>query len=434
MNDRSLTPVVPPSTGEQTQPHRVALLVASSPDAALAGRAFPLIHRLVVGRADAPDINVGVDDAVMSRRHFEISLEGDVVTFKDKSSTNGTWVNGTKTSQAVLEPGSVIRAGSTVFELNDFVLPLPRIGDGEPVIFRSALMSELMAALKRVAPTELPILIEGETGTGKDVIAHAIHAASGRKGPFIAVNCAAIPSELAESSLFGHRKGSFTGALADAMGFWASARDGTLFLDELGELPLPLQPKLLRALETGEFTPVGTSDTLRSNARIVAATNTNLTSARAAGAFRHDLYARLAVYPLNLPPLRDRRGDIPFLFRHFLGAERSLSAELVQQLMLFDWPLNVRQLRALALRMTVDVPSGPLDVRHIPDPAIRTFTIAPEVLDESTLRDLMGAHQGNVAAVASVLSRDRKQVYRWLKRYRLEPEAFRTKEPAKPAE
>jgi len=240
----------------------------------------------------------------------------------------------------------------------------------EEIVGLSDGMHQVTDMIKRVAPSEATVLIEGESGTGKELVARAIHDLSERhRNPFVAVNCAAIPRELLESELFGHLRGAFTGAVADRVGKFEQAEGGTLFLDEVGELPLELQPKLLRALQEKEVEPVG--GVPRSvDVRLVAATNRHLETALEEGAFREDLYYRLAVVPLQLPPLRQRREDIVVLLRHFLERHGSpgveMSQALVQQLTAYRWPGNVRELQNVVERMLVMRQADILDVEDLP--------------------------------------------------------------------
>ncbi|PLY01389.1 MAG: DNA-binding response regulator [Desulfuromonas sp.] len=240
----------------------------------------------------------------------------------------------------------------------------------EEIVGLSDGMQQVTDMIKRVAPSEATVLIEGESGTGKELVARAIHDLSERhKAPFVAVNCAAIPRDLIESELFGHLRGAFTGAVRDRTGKFEQAQGGTLFLDEVGELPLELQPKLLRALQEKEVEPVG--GVPRSvDVRLVAATNRHLETALEEGLFREDLYYRLAVVPLQLPPLRQRREDIVVLLRHFLGRhgvpEVELSQGLIQRLTAYRWPGNVRELQNVVERMLVMRRGDTLDVEDLP--------------------------------------------------------------------
>ena len=232
----------------------------------------------------------------------------------------------------------------------------------EYIIGASRALQEVLNLVRTVAPTDSTALIEGETGTGKELIARAIHEHSTRRdGPFIKLNCAAIPLGLLESELFGHERGAFTGAVGRKVGRFEAADCGTLFLDEIGDIPLELQPKLLRVLQGGEFERLGSTQTRRANVRLVAATNKDLGKLVAQNQFRNDLYFRLNVFPILLPPLRDRRGDIPSLVRHFVGiyAERmnkqieGIPTEVMGALAGHSWPGNIRELQNFIERSVI---------------------------------------------------------------------------------
>jgi DNA-binding NtrC family response regulator len=260
--------------------------------------------------------------------------------------------------------------------LKPVVVP-PLDGPGEELIAESAPMRRLVAEIARVAPRDVTVLVRGETGTGKELVASLLHARSRRRsGPLVRVNCAAIPAELAEAELFGHARGAFTGAVAARRGYFAEADGGTLVLDELGELPLPLQAKLLRALQNGEIQPVGSARIERVDVRVVASTNRDLQAEARAGRFREDLYYRLAVVELVVPPLREHRDDIPALAAAFARRYTTrfgidglrLSPALVARLRDADWPGNVRQLENAVARMVALAPGGELDPEaFVPD-------------------------------------------------------------------
>jgi formate hydrogenlyase transcriptional activator len=239
------------------------------------------------------------------------------------------------------------------------------------MIGRGTAFQEVVEAVQRVAPTDATVLIQGETGTGKELVAHAIHNLSSRRErPFVLVNCAAIPATLLESELFGHEKGSFTGAFEQKIGLFEAAHQGTLLLDEIGEIPLELQPKLLRALQEGEVKRVGGKRTIRVDVRIVAATNRNLKQMMAEGKFRSDLYYRLLVFPLTVPPLRERREDIPLLIRFFVERYAKkmnrvideIPSPALEALIRYDWPGNVRELQNLVERSVILSPGRVLQI------------------------------------------------------------------------
>jgi formate hydrogenlyase transcriptional activator len=247
------------------------------------------------------------------------------------------------------------------------------------IVGSSGALCSLLENIRIVAPTASTVLVEGETGTGKELIARAIHAASDRRHrPFVKVNCAAIPSELLESELFGHQRGAFTGAVAQRIGRFEAAHEGTIFLDEIGEIPLALQAKLLRAVQEQEFERIGGSRTIRVDVRIVAATNRDLKAMVDEGKFRADLYYRLAVFPVNVPPLRERREDIPMLARHFVQKHarrmnryiENIPADALESLINCDWPGNIRELQNVIERSVVLSTGSELHV-CLPEPAAR---------------------------------------------------------------
>ncbi|MDT8419680.1 MAG: sigma-54 dependent transcriptional regulator [Desulfuromonadales bacterium] len=254
------------------------------------------------------------------------------------------------------------------------------------IIGRSAKMIQLMERVQRVAASQASVLLTGESGTGKEIIARALHRGSSRAdGAFVAVNCAAIPKDLMESELFGHLKGSFTGALKDRVGKFSQASGGTLFLDEIGELPLDLQPKLLRALQEQVIEPVGGSPE-QIDVRVVAATNRDLEQAMESGQFREDLYYRLAVVPIELPPLRERREDIPllitfFLKKHHADAGVSVAGEVFEKLGEYAWPGNVRELENVIEQMLILRQGEQLSVADLPPRILRSGRSAAGVLN-----------------------------------------------------
>ncbi|MGE0454936.1 MAG: sigma-54-dependent transcriptional regulator [Vicinamibacteria bacterium] len=250
-------------------------------------------------------------------------------------------------------------------------LRLERLRPTEGIVTEDSRMLEVMKALERIAASELPVLVQGESGTGKELIARAVHSRSPRaSAPFVPLNCAAVPENLIESELFGFEKGAFTGALQRKQGLFELADRGVLFLDEIGELPSIVQVKLLRAVETREFFRVGGTRPVRSDIRLVSATNKDLKQATQTGEFREDLYFRLNGVTLSLPPLRERRGDVALLATHFLkglpGGRRSLSRRAIEKLQGYAWPGNVRELQMVIRRAAVLSPKETLDAEDIP--------------------------------------------------------------------
>jgi len=300
-------------------------------------------------------------------------------------------------------------------------------------------MDRLRERARRIAPTPLPVLIQGETGTGKEVLARAVHQASGRHGDFVAVDCAALTPSLVESELFGHVRGAFTGAARDREGLVAAATDGTLFLDEVAELPRPLQTRLLRLVQEGTWRPVGADAERRADVRIVAATWKDLRGEARDGSFREDLYHRLAVVELELPALRDRGEDVTLLAEHFLDreAERAgrtppqLAHRLVQHLARLPWPGNVRELRHAMAYLAVVPVGARVDIDDLP-PRLRRLS-APSVSGPDVRTDLpymearriwldafqaryvqalLDEHDGNVSAAARASGLDRRTIQR----------------------
>jgi len=420
---------------------RWGAFVAQSPDASVVGRAFPLLSREAhIGRepAPGPHVRIALADDRMSRLHASVLVDVGSARIADCNSSNGLFVDGRRVSGAVLAPGSVVRLGDTLLVIQR--------GEGAPadddhaleMVGRSPAVAALRALIRVVAPSTIAALIIGETGTGKELVARALHSESHRPGRFVPVNCAALPAPLVESTLFGHRKGAFTGATSDQDGAFTQADGGTLFLDEIGELTLESQPKLLRVLEDGEVTPVGAGRASRVDVRIVTATNRPLQEAAAAGRFREDLLARLSGVHIATPALRERREDIPQLFQFFAqqaarpgsaAADRAMSADFVEALLLAAWPQNVRELAKLAQRLCLLAADAPGWELAMPDEALsRPVTHraseddaragvgegnrGPPTRDE--LLALLARFQGNVSLVANVVKRNRKQVYRWM--------------------
>jgi len=298
--------------------------------------------------------------------------------------------------------------------------------------------SEVLELAEMVAPTDSTILLSGESGTGKEVLARYVHALSGRsEGPFFSINCGALPESLLESELFGHVKGSFTGAGKDKEGLLVAAQGGTFFLDEIGEMSPATQVKLLRALQEREVIPVGATEPVSVDVRIVAATNRDLEDEIRKGAFRSDLYYRLNVIALHLPPLRERREDIPLLAHHFLvkqagkgpdGAAPSLSERAREALLRYDWPGNVRELENALERAAVVVEGGEIRPEHLPErvvepPVARLVDEQPppnppmEVIERAYIEWVLRAEAGNKSRAAEVLGIDPSTLYRKLNRY-----------------
>ncbi|PIE65491.1 MAG: Fis family transcriptional regulator [Deltaproteobacteria bacterium] len=314
---------------------------------------------VTVGAMD--DNDVVVDDDTVSRYHCRVFQDGDTYLIQDLGSTNGTFVNRVRVREAFLKPGCTVTVGKTDIRFQTLderveIQPTDRDAFGR-VVGKSLRMREIFGILEKISPTGVTVVIEGETGTGKEVVARAIHEASHRDdNPFVVFDCGAVPENLIESELFGHEKGSFTGAIMARQGLFEVAQGGTIFLDELGELSLELQPKLLRALEQREIRRVGSNKPIKIDVRVIAATNRNLAEEVKAGRFREDLFYRLSVVRLILPPLRERKEDIPLLTRHILARAlfnrdadghrrvKGVARDSLDAMMGYHWPGNVREL------------------------------------------------------------------------------------------
>jgi transcriptional regulator with GAF, ATPase, and Fis domain len=356
-NEPALTTVFVDSKPSAKRIKRAKLVVVEGPDR---GKEVTLEReRVSVGRSIIND--VVLSDKAVSGSHFEIVAGESGHVLRDLDSTNGTYCGDLRIREIYLKPGVQVRAGQSVMAFQ----PLEGVVQVElsqnerfsEIIGRSVKMREIFATLEKVAPSELTVMVEGETGTGKELVARAVHQFSKRAHqPFVVQDCSAIPKELIESTLFGHEKGSFTGASERHRGCFESADGGTIFLDEIGELDLSLQPKLLRALENREIKRVGGDRSIKVDVRVVAATNRDLRAMINQGTFREDLYYRISVIHVILPPLRDRREDIPLIVKAFLddfGPRRfpgenkkfSVTRDAMDRLMSYAWPGNVRELR-----------------------------------------------------------------------------------------
>jgi len=391
-----------------------------------------LEHGAVVGRD--PDCKFSLGGKGVSRRHAEIYRQGPLFAIKDLGSTNGTFVNGQRTQHAAVVPGAVLRIGEHVgvfSESEEQPSNFRELGTG---LFGGHELGRALADLRRAASSNLSVVIQGATGTGKERVARAIHEWSGRKGPFHAINCAALPKELAEAELFGYRKGAFTGAERASIGHFRAADGGTLFLDEIADLPLVLQAKLLRVLEEGSVRSLGDVEAVPIDVRVVAATQRPLGERAPSREFREDLLARLTGIHVSLPALCERRADIAPLFLHLLnrysgGRHPEVDVKLIETLCVHDWPANVRELEQLTRQLLAVHGLEPVLKRSmLPDellarlPPGRDFLPPPSNSEPIERRDhdlqrltaALRQTQGSVAAAASLLGFSRQRAYRLL--------------------
>jgi two-component system response regulator GlrR len=404
------------------------------------GRTFvPTTACLVIG--EHPSADVVLKDPAVSRFHCEITL-GPPASVRDLGSRNGTVVNGVKVAQAPLDDGAIITVGNTKlrYQRSSGAARIPLSGRdrfGE-VVGRSSAMRAVFALCEQASASDATVLIEGDTGTGKEATAEAIHRESARgDGPFVIMDCGAIPPQLLESELFGHERGAFTGAVASRKGAFQGAHGGTILLDEIGELGLELQPKLLRVLERREVKPVGGNRYIPVDVRVLAATNRNLREEVTARRFRSDLYYRLAVLRIRVPPLRERKDDLPLLLEHFLNSlapgrvseARALrTEEFMVELRRHAWPGNIRELRNYIERcLATRAQPSPSELEVVAsEPGAETagvdisqpLKLVREAwvsnLERRYLAEILRHHDDNITVAARAAGVDRIHFYRLL--------------------
>jgi transcriptional regulator with PAS, ATPase and Fis domain len=392
------------------------------------------MDRVVIGRGAARGIQRLPDDVVrldlpdprVSVHHAEIDRTSGRWTIADAGSKNGLFVNGERVTRQILADGDWIEIGHTFLRFREHVNATTDADAGARTLVPS-FEAELEKA-RQIAGKPVPVLLLGETGTGKEVLARWMHAASRRSGPFVAVNCGAIPATLVESTLFGHRKGAFSGAIEDRPGVVASAEGGTLLLDEIGDLPLAQQPALLRVIQEREVVPVGDSRARKVDVRFVAATHHDLDALVRRERFRADLLARLAGVRITLPPLRERLEDLGLLVAAILGAEATtLARDAAWAMCRHAWPFNVRELEQALAGALAATTTGRIELAHLP-PALQAASRAAADRDEARRDRLLAClreHHGNLAAVARALGTSRAQIHRLLERYAIDPDAHR---------
>jgi DNA-binding NtrC family response regulator len=397
-----------------------------------------------VSFGSAPTCDLVLTDKHVSRKHLVAGRENGEVVLRDQGSTNGSYIQGSKFKEITIGFGAEIKLGRTVVKyLPEEVAVEPEASPASSfgaLVGSDVKMRRLFRLLEDVARNDATVLIEGETGTGKELVAEELHNHSVRRnGPFIVFDCGAVPGELIESSLFGHLKGSFTSAVADRKGAFAEAHGGTIFLDEIGELPLELQPALLRALDKKAIRRVGSNTYEKVDVRIVAATNRDLRAEIANKTFREDLYYRLAVIRVTLPPVRERGGDIPFLVEHFVkqfagGRNLLVTPDDLAKLARHSWPGNVRELRNVLERACVLSRGENLNLDDAlvesATPAASFRTDLPfkeakgqlvEQFEREYIVDLMKRHKLNLSAAAREAQIDRKHLRELLRKYGMDP-------------
>ena len=413
-------------------------------------------RRLTIGKRSDNDIIISWDKTV-SRNHIEIDCtEDNQYILRDLNSTNGTLINGLKVKEAYLSQGDLIQIGETKIEFQSFDEKV-QVEPSEKEFFggmvgRSRKMRQIFGILERISPSQATVIVEGETGTGKELVAQAIHDNSLRKDkPFIVFDCSAVAPNLIESELFGHTKGSFTGAVKDRIGAFEAANGGTIFLDEIGELTIDLQPKLLRALEQREIKRVGSTQAKSLDVRVICATNRNLKELVAKGGFREDLYFRLSVVKVQLPPLRERLEDIPLIVEKLLTHSRfnrkpdgtfyvtRIEDDAVKALQRYPWPGNVRELNNILERAVSFAQNGVVhgqDLQFVfseaqsgEESTVRMQSIdtdmpfkeakqvVVETFEKEYLQELLDKNKGNVSQAAREAKIDRKHLRNLLVKY-----------------
>jgi len=405
---RALTLVVEPATGKPTR-----FVLPPSGD-------------LVVGGLWAGECDIGIADSTVSARHARIEVRDGRARIVDLGSRNGIWLGGARVEAASLSIGACAIIGRSAIAVEE----LPRAKDletsDEPLpgaIGQSMVMQRLAASVRSFAPLSAAVLIRGESGSGKEVVARALHSLSPRRdGPFVAVNLGALPRELAEGELFGHERGAFTGAVATRAGVFELAHGGTLLLDEIGELPMDMQAKLLRVLETGEVRRLGARSARAVDVRVLAATWSPLEQRIVDGTFREDLFHRISVLVLHVPPLRERRGDVPAIAEALLArcrnevGHKTLSPAALSRLTSESWPGNVRELRNVIYRAAAQTDSEVIEAADIAQAlAPRSSSSLPPKPDPKTAIEIVRAHGGSIAAAARACGVPRETLRDWVR-------------------
>jgi transcriptional regulator of acetoin/glycerol metabolism len=453
------------SRRDARHPQIILLLDRARPLSGGARHSLASIARVTIGRGrergservvddGVPTLRILLPDERVSGSHAVVEQRDGAWHFADCGSTNGSRVNGRDVRKSQLADGDVLEVGQTFFRFRAaMTTPLDARGDvnvGDlqdvPRDFGTLLpwLTRDLQRLARVARSDVSVLLRGETGTGKEVLARAMHAQSGRTGPFVAVNCGAIPATLVESLLFGHKRGAFSGAAQDELGLVRTAQGGTLFLDEVGDLGAPAQAALLRVLQEREVLPVGATRPIATDVRVLAATHRPVEALSRQDAFRPDLLARLSGFTFVVPPLRERIDDLGLLVATILqrvagdrAASLSLASELVYEMLEHDWPFNVREVEQRLRTAVVLAVDGRIQLSHAwtdgpkddARPVLsRPGTTALSLEDEALRQELetkLVEHRGNITRVSEALGKRRTTVQRWMRRLGIDPDRFR---------
>ena len=461
----------PRREADREAPHLFRVLECDRPTAAPSRHSLNDLDEVHIGRAaeraterkrtgELRALQVGVQDPWMSKVHATLQRSSDHWILRDHGSKNGMLVNGERATRWVLSDRDLIELGHTLFIFRQRLTVAPGPGDVEAAVEGGmeagffSLLPSLQASfrsLEQIAASPTSVIVYGETGTGKELIARALHAGSKRRGRFVAMNCGAVPDTLIETELFGYRKGAFSGAAQDRPGLVRSAHQGTLFLDEIADMPMSAQVALLRVLQEREVVPVGDTRPVPIDLRVVAASQSRLDTLVETGRFRADFYSRIAGFSFSLPRLADRREDIGVLVSVLLrrlrpqrAAKVSFACEAARALFRYPWPLNVRELEKCLETALVLAGDDPVELTHLPEdvrsgvprrgmmpgsttaPAPPASPLGPEDEKRKELViTLLREHSGNITAVARVMGKARVQIQRWIKRYQLDPKSFR---------
>jgi DNA-binding NtrC family response regulator len=429
----------------------LCLTVVHHADSALLGHRVPLKAKAsyTLGRDATCFGDTALGDPAMSRSHARIEVSrGGKATVTDLESRNGSWIGEEQVQERALVEGEILRLGASLFLCHRSTPSRPELLP-PPLLGMSFGMQMVHQQITQIGPHDTTVLILGETGTGKELVARALHDASGRGGPMNAINCAGLSDTLLQSELFGHVRGAFSGATGDRPGLFEASRGGTLLLDEVGDAPATVQVSLLRVLQEKVVRRVGANRAIPVDTRVVSATHRELHAHITEGSFREDLFGRLAGWILRLPPLRHRREDIPLLLRHFLDEKvdsvRPVHHKLAYRLLTYDWPRNVRELQSVAERVLLTAGDGPtyklnpdvaaLLVNQPTDAADDTAPVPPreathpsQFRDTDALKALLVEHGGNVRKVADAAGVSRNTLYRWFRDLNVDPTDYRESE------
>jgi transcriptional regulator with GAF, ATPase, and Fis domain len=416
---------------------KIRVRVSQGPDAGLTRE----IDSSTLRVGSASDNDLVLTDSTVSRHHCAIEPVSSGVRIRDEGSTNGVFMGAVRVFDALVNSAVQLHVGESTIDIEPLGETVAREQLVEDrfhgLIGRSSRMRELFADLARIGPTDISVLIEGETGSGKELVAESLHAASSRaKAPFVVFDCSSVAASLIESELFGHERGAFTGAVASRPGVFEQADGGTIFLDELGELPKDLQPKLLRVLERREVRRLGSQRTIPVDVRLVAATNRNLAAEVRRGKFREDLYFRTATAVVHVPPLRDRMEDLPLLVEHFLEQSRPprRASDIPKAVWaLFEahrWPGNVRELsnavqrfvvtpeRVLSTETTAQAPTPGISDDSEPVPPLRIARRdANEAFERAYLATVIRRSGGNLARAAAMAEVSRQMMHKLVRKH-----------------